>query len=65
MSAHAMKGDRERCIDGGMDDYVSKPLKPEELIKAIERVITKKKVRNLEKVRDWNSNKIHKAEKRT
>ena len=65
MTAHAMKGDRERCIDGGMDDYVSKPLKPEELIKAIERVIIKKKVRNLEKIRDWNSDKIHKAEKRT
>lgn len=65
MTAHAMKGDRERCIDGGMDDYVSKPLKPEELIKVIERVITKKKVGNLEKVRDLNSDKIHKTEKRT
>ena len=64
MTAHAMKGDRERCIEGGMDDYVSKPLKPEELIKALERVITKKKVGTLEKVKGWNSEKIHKAEKR-
>jgi PAS domain S-box-containing protein len=37
MTAHAMKGDRERCIEAGMDDYVSKPVNPKELIEAIER----------------------------
>jgi signal transduction histidine kinase/DNA-binding response OmpR family regulator len=31
MTAHAMKGDRERCLDVGMDNYVSKPLDPEKL----------------------------------
>ncbi|MCP4713974.1 MAG: response regulator, partial [Deltaproteobacteria bacterium] len=37
MTAHAMKEDRERCLEAGMDDYVSKPLNRRELAAAIER----------------------------
>jgi len=37
MTAHAMKGDRKRCIDAGMNDYVSKPIQPQELLEAIEK----------------------------
>jgi GAF domain-containing protein/CheY-like chemotaxis protein len=39
MTAHAMQGDRERCLAAGMDDYVSKPLQPQDLFEAIERVV--------------------------
>ncbi|MEC5396446.1 PAS domain-containing hybrid sensor histidine kinase/response regulator [Uliginosibacterium sp. H1] len=38
MTAHVMQGDREKCLDAGMDDYVSKPIQPQELFAAIERV---------------------------
>ncbi len=39
MTAHAMKGDRERCLEVGMDAYVPKPIRPEELWRAIGEVV--------------------------
>ncbi len=39
MTAHAMKGDRERCLEGGIDGYISKPITPGGLAKAVEEVL--------------------------
>jgi CheY-like chemotaxis protein len=39
MTAHAMKGDRETCLEAGMDDYIAKPVNREELRQVIERVM--------------------------
>ena len=36
MTAHAMKGDREKCLRSGMDAYIAKPINPESLLEAIE-----------------------------
>ncbi|MBI1917879.1 MAG: response regulator [Planctomycetes bacterium] len=39
MTAHAMKGDRERCLEAGMDGYVAKPIRADQLLQAIEDLI--------------------------
>jgi two-component system sensor histidine kinase/response regulator len=37
LTASAMEGDRERCLQAGMDDYISKPLRPDQLDAVLER----------------------------
>src|SRR4029077_3496918 len=39
LTAHAMTGARERCLEAGMDAYVSKPLRPDELLAAVDSLV--------------------------
>jgi CheY-like chemotaxis protein len=41
MTAYAMAGDREKCIEAGMDDYISKPITPKILAGVLEKWLTK------------------------
>jgi signal transduction histidine kinase/CheY-like chemotaxis protein/HPt (histidine-containing phosphotransfer) domain-containing protein len=41
MTSHAMKGDRERCLEAGMDDHLTKPISPQALADAVERWLAK------------------------
>jgi PAS domain S-box-containing protein len=43
MTAHALKGDQERCVAAGMDGYVSKPIRTSELLSAIETLLAGKR----------------------
>jgi CheY-like chemotaxis protein len=40
MTANAMKGDREKCLASGMDDYISKPVNPKLLLEKINQWAT-------------------------
>ncbi|HEV3483582.1 MAG TPA: response regulator [Candidatus Acidoferrales bacterium] len=47
MTAHAMKGDDEKCFAAGMDDYLTKPIRTEELVAALEKVGARKLAREV------------------
>ena len=44
MTAHALAGDQERCLAAGMDAYVSKPVRADDLIETLEEMAAKKGV---------------------
>jgi CheY-like chemotaxis protein len=56
MTAHAMKGDRERCLDAGMDGYLAKPIERRSLFDALEQRST-----GVEPSEDGNSNDVRLA----
>ncbi len=39
MTAHAMKGDEERCLAAGMDGYIPKPIHPQQLYSVLDAVV--------------------------
>jgi len=42
MTANAMQGDREMCMEAGMDDYVTKPIRVDALVEALNQVTARK-----------------------
>lgn len=42
MTANAMEGDREKCLDAGMSDYLSKPIEPDELLSCLKKWVGEK-----------------------
>ncbi|MBF0204354.1 MAG: response regulator, partial [Desulfamplus sp.] len=47
MTANAMKGDMEKCLDAGMNDYIAKPIRPKELFKTISKYLLNTKLKSV------------------
>jgi CheY-like chemotaxis protein len=43
VTAHTLRGDRERCLEAGMDDYISKPFRASELFETVESLSARRR----------------------
>ncbi|MBD3314207.1 MAG: response regulator, partial [Chitinivibrionales bacterium] len=59
LTAHAMRGDREKCLDAGMNDYIPKPINPRTLAEVLERWLVRSKGTREEKCADRPPKAIH------
>lgn len=57
LTAYAMKGDREKLLDAGMDEYVAKPLEKEDLRRALDAVLGTRQAPRVVSMRDYVSRK--------
>lgn len=50
LTAHALKGEKERCVDAGCSDYLTKPIKKEKLLNVLEGYVEEKRVRDVVRI---------------